>query len=462
MKHLRILCTLFTATLAASCLSSASALTGVSSWAKSDVRAAQAASLAPDTFASLDARTPISRAEFCAVALRLYEAERQTKVPRTKKVYFKDCKDPDVNTAYEMKLISGRGQDIFAPKDSVSRQDLCVILDNIRTKCEVDKPKITVSSKSFADSKELRSYAVSATEVMLSTGIMKGIEATNSNDPEQSGQTVTLLQPQGTATREQSLIMANRFFDTFDAKPLKPSDQMNGNDTIMGSVPTAEPEKVEFKKEPAKEQTTQTPKPEKVDSFSQTEVDLNQEEEQFLLMDEPIPVSGTVAEKKAAVFGEGGSYYIEQAVAEANMEEVTVKVWSLLSSGQKTPSTKTFKVHKAIVDEVHAVFDEIFEGDEKFPIKDAGGYTWRTNTRSEHRQGTAIDLNYMENMECSIDKNGKIIKITTGSHWTPILDPYSIPAGGDVVRAFAAHGFAWGGDAWTSKRDYMHFSYFGT
>ncbi len=458
MKYFRVLCALFTANLAAFCLSPASALTGVSSWAKSDVHAAQAASLAPDTFASLDARAPISRAEFCAVALRLYEAERQTKVPRTKKVYFKDCKDPDVNTAYEMKLISGRGQDTFAPKESVSRQDLCVILDNIRIKCEVDKPKITVSSKSFADSKELRSYAVSATEVMLSTGIMKGIEVSKSNDPEHNGQTITLLQPLGTATREQSLIMANRFLNTFDAKPLKPSDQMHDNDIIMGSAPSS----TESEKESIKEQPTQTPKPEKVDSSSQTEVDLNQEEEQFLLMDEPIPVSGTVAEKKAAVFGEGGSYYTEQAVAEANMKEVTVKVWSLLSSGQKTPSTKTFKVHKAIADEVHAVFDEIFEGDEKFPIKDAGGYSWRTSTRSEHRQGTAIDLNYMENMECSIDKNGKIIKVTTGSHWTPILDPYSIPAGGDVVRAFAAHGFAWGGDAWTSKRDYMHFSYFGT
>ena len=179
-------------------------------------------------------------------------------------------------------------------------------------------------------------------------------------------------------------------------------------------------------------------------------------------MGDPIPVSGTVSEKKLSVFGENGDYYTTQAEAEANMVDITVKVWSLLSSGQKTPATRTFKVHKAIADEVHAVFDEIFEGDEKFPIKDAGGYSWRTSTRSEHRQGTAIDLNYMENMECTIDQNGKVIKVTTGSHWTPILDPYSIPAGGDVVRAFAAHGFAWGGDAWTSKQDYMHFSYFGT
>ncbi|MBS5151073.1 MAG: M15 family metallopeptidase [Butyricicoccus pullicaecorum] len=450
MKHPRLLCTFLTAILSISSLSPAYALTGISPWAKSDVLAAGTAGLAPDKFASLDARTPISRAEFCAVALNLYEAERKTKVPRTKKVYFKDCKDPYVNTAYEMKLVSGRDQNHFAPNEPVSRQDLCVILENVRTRCEADKPKITVSAKSFPDGKDLRPYAVSATEIMLSSGIIRGVEVTQSHDPERAGQTLTLLDPLGTATREQSLIMANRFLECFDAKPLKPSDTIT-DDTVMGTNPQDT------------DKASQTDgKTEQTESATQTEPDLSEENDQLLIMGDPIPVSGTVSEKKLSVFGENGDYYTTQEEAEANMVDITVKVWSLLSSGQKTPATRTFKVHKAIADEVHAVFDEIFEGDEKFPIKDAGGYSWRASTRSEHRQGTAIDLNYMENMECTIDQNGKVIKVTTGSHWTPILDPYSIPAGGDVVRAFAAHGFAWGGDAWTSKRDYMHFSYFGT
>ena len=63
---------------------------------------------------------------------------------------------------------------------------------------------------------------------------------------------------------------------------------------------------------------------------------------------------------------------------------------------------------------------------------------------------------------CVKDADGNVTQITCGSYWKPGEDPYSIPAGGDVVRAFAKYGFAWGGDAWTSKRDYMHFSYFGT
>lgn len=443
MKHSRALCALIMTAMACSFVPPASALTDVSSWAEPDVMAASAAGLMPDTFAALAAKSSVSRAEFCAVALNLYEAERETTVKRTSKVYFDDCDDPDVNTAYEMNLISGRGNGVFAPDESVSRQDLCVILDSVREQCEVDKPDTTVSASSFPDGGEVRDYAVSATETMLSTGILKGVEATVSNDPEQAGETVTLLQPQGTATREQALIMASRFLDAFDAEPLKPSELIS--DTASENDPE--------ENEDEDDNLTEEERHELAEDYGA---------DQNLTMGTPIPVAGTVEEKKEQVFGPGGEYYTDQATAESHMVKVQVQVWTLLSSGQKTPAVRTIEVNEAIADEIQAVFQEIFEGDEKFPIKDVGGYAWRSSTKSEHRQGTAIDINYMENMECTIDSDGNIVQITTGTHWTPGDDPYSIPAGGDVVRAFARHGFAWGGDAWTSKRDYMHFSYFGT
>lgn len=452
MKHIRALCALLSATLLGTFASSADALTGVSPWAQADVVAASSAGLMPDTFAALEAKSSVSRAEFCAVALNLYEAERETTIKRTSKVYFDDCDDPDVNTAYEMKLISGRGNGVFAPDESVSRQDLCVILDSVRTSCEVDKPETSVSASSFPDGGDLRDYAVSATETMLSAGIIKGVEATTSNDPEHAGETVTLLQPQGTATREQALIMASRFLDAFDAEPLKPSDLMDS--VAADTEDEEEPEAEQFDTEEIEDE--QEPD-ETVEQDDETD-----DATQNLTMDDPVLVAGSVEERLIEVFGEGGGYYTDAATAQSHMVKVTVPVWKLLSSGQKIQSTQTIEVNEAIADKVQAVFEQIFEGDEQFPIKDVGGYSWRNSEKSEHRQGTAIDINYMENMECTIDSDGNVVKITTGTHWTPLTDPYSIPAGGDVVRAFAEHGFAWGGDAWTSKRDFMHFSYFGT
>jgi hypothetical protein len=69
--------------------------------------------------------------------------------------------------------------------------------------------------------------------------------------------------------------------------------------------------------------------------------------------------------------------------------------------------------------------------------------------------GVAIDINWEENYECTIDGTA-----TTGKYWKPGEDAYSIPADGDVVKAFTKYGFGWGG-TWRTKKDYMHFSYFG-
>ena len=98
------------------------------------------------------------------------------------------------------------------------------------------------------------------------------------------------------------------------------------------------------------------------------------------------------------------------------------------------------------------------------PISDGGGYSWREgNSRSEHIQGTAIDLNVDSNYQV---RDGVAI---VGSGWTPGEDPYSITPGGSVVRIFAEHGWDWGGNAWAGHsdpsygyHDYMHFSYFST
>ena len=143
------------------------------------------------------------------------------------------------------------------------------------------------------------------------------------------------------------------------------------------------------------------------------------------------------------------------------METFTVPVWQLPEeSGEKQSSTMQLTMHRALVPTVRQIFQEIYEGEEQFPIKNIGGYAWRQSERSEHRQGTAIDINWEENYEAERNEDGSLTPIT-GEYWKPGEDPFSIPEDGDVVRIFKKYGFSWGGDAWSSKRDYMHFSYFG-
>lgn len=148
------------------------------------------------------------------------------------------------------------------------------------------------------------------------------------------------------------------------------------------------------------------------------------------------------------------NYPETKEAADALMKTITVPVWKI-KNGQKVSSTASLTVHYAIAERVKLVFEEIYNGSEKFPIKDVGGYSWRGG-RSEHNGGTAIDINANENY--CIYSNGT----TIGSYWKPYEDPYSITPYGEVIRAFEKYGFTWGGDAWSNPKDYMHFSYLGT
>lgn len=160
--------------------------------------------------------------------------------------------------------------------------------------------------------------------------------------------------------------------------------------------------------------------------------------------------------KEKRIFGKKG-YKKYKSASEANkyMKTIKIKTWDISSSGGKYTRTYYLTVHKNIASTVEQIFKEIYKGKEKFPIHDIGGYSWRgDNSTSLHCWGLAIDINANENY--MID--GK--KILAGSLWKPGKNPYSIPLDGDVANIMKKYGFTQG--IWGDRRDYMHFSYFGS
>ena len=137
------------------------------------------------------------------------------------------------------------------------------------------------------------------------------------------------------------------------------------------------------------------------------------------------------------------------------MVKVTVKVWDFNASGEKVTKELSFMAHKNLKKAFEAMFDEIYNGSEKFPIYSISGWSW--SGRSEHSCGTAIDINPKENYYC--DPMGNPL---SGEYWKPGEDPYSIPLDGEVATIMAKYGFTQGVNWSNGFKDYMHFSYFGT
>lgn len=164
-------------------------------------------------------------------------------------------------------------------------------------------------------------------------------------------------------------------------------------------------------------------------------------------------------EKEIFVFGQdiqdSRYYYESNEAAKADMVNVKIRAWNFKNSDPTQEKVTVYYylwVHKSMAATVEAIFEEIYNGPEKFPIKNIGGYRWEPG--SEHCAGLAIDINYQENYYYN-SRTG----VTVGKYWKPGEDPYSIPTDGDVANAFAKYGFTQG--IWTYTVDYMHFSFFG-
>ena len=142
-----------------------------------------------------------------------------------------------------------------------------------------------------------------------------------------------------------------------------------------------------------------------------------------------------------------------EAKARKQMKTIKIKVWDFKNgkNGTKITKTKYLTVNKNLAPTIQQIFKEIYNSKEKQVIHDIGCYSYRTG---QHMYGLAIDVNPNENY--MID--GK--KIMSGSFWKPKKNPYSIPKDCEFVRIMNRYGFYRG--EWGDRKDYMHFSYFGT
>ncbi len=454
----------------------------------------------------------ITREEFCKMLMVIYGQKNKVTVNDEDINIFADTNDKSIIQAYKAGIVSGKGENIFAPDDNIQRQEIAVMVSRLLEDISPDYIKFTNQiinyNKTFSDSGQTAQWAMADMSAMYHYGIITGV-------------TENTAVPEGYATRESAVCILDRVIKNFnismpgytlpkvtegtadsvyntvsvhlsktgEAKSHNIIIKRNGMETVTIKVLdgsdfiegyTLEPgndgkyivyaeavitdEKSVFS-EPFEITASASVKENNLKEENNVISQITQESiTENIFMQNPVKEEPSgkqaVTEKEKRVFP-SGYYFSSESEASNNMVEVTVPVHVLRDDGTKYESTKTLTVNKALADDVISIFTEIFNDPSQFPIKDVGGYNWRKTAGgsvSEHSYGTCIDINYNENYY--VTPEGTPI---TGSYWKPYEDPYSIAEDSIVVKTFAKYGWEWGGNAWgdSYNKDYMHFTYLG-
>ena len=165
-----------------------------SSWAVENVNTAVEAGIVPETLQSAYTQAT-TRAEFCALAVELYETVMGTEI--TERATFSDTTDVNVEKMAGLGVVNGVGDGKFDPSASLTREEAAAMLARLANVME--KP-LTSGTASFADNTSISSWAVEAVGQVQASGIMNGIEGNQ-------------FAPSDPYTREQSIVTMLRLYD---------------------------------------------------------------------------------------------------------------------------------------------------------------------------------------------------------------------------------------------------------
>ena len=375
-------------------------------------------------------------------------------------------------------IADGTGGSTFSPDDSITREQMAKLVAFYLQKMghAVIPDSSSVIPRSFADAQQISFWAADSVDLLRALGLMNGSEGAD-------GQ--IYFHPQQTLTRAECATVFSRLYQSIiladPSSTLVHKIEMNQTNvsllpgatcSLTAKITPTQIAGVHLIWRTSNEQvvtvsdtglvtcvgigtadvSVYAPNGKYASCHFSCNANLASANETY--NDKCIRVFGRVVDDPR-LFYMNASGEMNYAAAAADMVSITVRVWDIGAGGTKYTNRLTLKVHKNLAATVACIFEEIYNGQEQFPIHALGGFS--QGGKSEHTIGCAMDINPNENYYC--DPNGNAI---VGDHWRPGSDPYSIALDGEVARIFAKYGFKQGAYWRSGYRDYMHFSYFGT
>ncbi len=139
-----------------------SAILDVDEEVRDEVIKAEAKGLIPESFAKKDGTKSITRLEFAAVAVKVYEAISKTTAKPVEVNPFTDTDDEYVLKAYAIGITSGTSETTFTPNAKISREQMVTMLVNALRKAGINVSVDLEKVNKFDDDSELRAWSKEA------------------------------------------------------------------------------------------------------------------------------------------------------------------------------------------------------------------------------------------------------------------------------------------------------------
>ena len=180
----------------------------VSDWAKKETGEAYERNLIPLEMLGTDLKTDVTREQFAAIAVALYERiTGKVADDSVENLPFTDCSPTGtysryVAAAYKLGITNGTSETTFAPSATITREQLSTMLYRVILKAREDgiienEMPLTIDEFVFDDDAQISEYARESVYYMAKRGIIKGMSETE-------------FAPQGVATKEQAILISNR------------------------------------------------------------------------------------------------------------------------------------------------------------------------------------------------------------------------------------------------------------
>ena len=180
----------------------------VSDWAKPELQNAYDLGLIPNILVGADMTKPITREEFCELAVLLYEkVTGQTSVPASPNP-FTDTTNTQILKALKLGITTGTSTTTFSPNVLINREQCAAMLFRAIKAMKPNADFSTAGVKDFLDQSKISSWAVEATKYMFKMGIIAG--DSKGNFMPKATTTAQKAAGYGMATREQAIALSVR------------------------------------------------------------------------------------------------------------------------------------------------------------------------------------------------------------------------------------------------------------